>query len=311
MMIEVTNLTKKYAGFTAINSLNFSVEKGEIVGFLGPNGAGKSTTMKILTGYLPATSGTARIAGKDVFTESLEARRKIGYLPENTPLYMDMRVGEYLRYRAALKGVPWAQVRERVSDALTMCNLEDREKKLISTLSKGYRQRVGLADALVADPELLILDEPTIGLDPNQIRDVRALIKNLAQKRTVLISTHILPEVEIMCTRVIVIHKGKIRAADTAANLLTKHRSAGEIRLELRAESDECRDLLSRIEGVREVNETRVDNWRQLSLRVDANSDPGAQIARLAGEKGWELRELHRKATTLEDVFVEVTTSDS
>jgi ABC-2 type transport system ATP-binding protein len=206
-MIKVENLTKRYAGFAAIQNLNFEVDKGEIVGFLGPNGAGKSTTMKILTSYMPATSGRASIAGFDVFEQSLQARKHLGYLPENTPLYTDMRVGEYLRYRAKLKGVEGRRVKERVGDVLELCNLGDVERKLIGALSKGYRQRVGLADALVHDPDLLILDEPTIGLDPNQIRQVRELIKNLATKRTVLISTHILPEVEIMCSRVIVIHK--------------------------------------------------------------------------------------------------------
>ena len=178
-MIKVENLTKKYAGFTAIDNLNFEVGKGEIVGFLGPNGAGKSTTMRILTGYLPATSGSASIAGFDVFEQSIEARRHLGYLPENTPLYTDMRVNEYLRYRAHLKGVTGRKVKERVGDVLEMCGLRDVERKLIGALSKGYRQRVGLADALVHDPDLLILDEPTIGLDPNQIRQVRDLIKNL------------------------------------------------------------------------------------------------------------------------------------
>ena len=184
-MIKVENLTKRYAGVTAIKDLNFEVERGEIVGFLGPNGAGKSTTMKILTSFMPATSGRALIAGFDVFEQSLEARRHIGYLPENTPLYHDMRVNEYLRYRAQLKGVARVKVKERVGDVLELCHLNDVQRKLIGSLSKGYRQRVGLADALVSDPDLLILDEPTIGLDPNQIRHVRELIKNLAKKRTV------------------------------------------------------------------------------------------------------------------------------
>src|SRR4051812_10768675 len=247
MMIKVEKLTKKFADFTAVDHLNFAVEKGEIVGFLGPNGAGKSTTMKILTGYLPATSGRASIAGFDVFENSLEARQHIGYLPENTPLYHDMRVGEYLRYRASLKGVPYRKLRERVGDVLALCNLADVERKLIGTLSKGYRQRVGLADALVHDPDLLILDEPTIGLDPNQIRQVRDLIKNLAHKRTVLISTHILPEVEIMCSRVVVIHKGKIRASDTAENLLRNHRAAGSMRLEAKVGEDNAKLMLAQV----------------------------------------------------------------
>src|SRR5215207_6360917 len=235
MIIDVQNITKRYAGKTAVDGVSFQVEQGEIVGFLGPNGAGKTTTMRILAGYLPATAGSASIAGFDVFEQSLEARKRIGYLPENTPLYHDMRVNEYLAYRSHLKGVPSGKVRERVGDVIELCNLREKQRAIIGTLSKGQRQRVGLADALVHDPDLLILDEPTIGLDPNQIRQVRELIKNLAQKRTVLISTHILPEVEIMCSRVIVIHKGTIRASDTAENLIKNHRSIGELRLEAKA----------------------------------------------------------------------------
>ena len=310
-MISVQHLTKKYGSFTAVNDISFEVEKGEIVGFLGPNGAGKSTTMKILTGYLPPTHGKASIAGFDVFAQSIEARRRLGYLPENTPLYTDMKVGEYLRYRAALKGVPMGKVRERVGDVLDLCQIADREKQLIGSLSKGYRQRVGLADALVHDPDLLILDEPTIGLDPNQIRTVRELIKNLAQKRTVLISTHILPEVEIMCSRVIVIHKGKIRATDTAQNLLKNHRSVGELRLEAKVNGDAAAGALERISGVKDVLEERAGEWSNFILRLDANAQPGEEIMRLAGERKWAVRELHQKRATLEDVFAELTLAEA
>src|SRR5256886_8107698 len=237
-MIKVENLTKRYAGQTAIQDLNFEVNQGEIMGFLGPNGAGKTTTMRILAGFMPPTSGRATVAGFDVFEQSLQARAPLGYMAENVPLYSDMRVTEYLNYRAALKGVQHRRVAERVGDVEELCGLKDVKKKLIGALSKGYRQRVGLADALLAEPDLLILDEPTIGLDPNQIRQVRELIKNLGGKRTVLISTHILPEVEIMCSRVIVIHKGKIRASDTAENLLKNQRTAGSMRIEAKVGSD-------------------------------------------------------------------------
>ena len=309
-MIQVENLTKRYAGFTAINQLNFSVAKGEVVGFLGPNGAGKSTTMKILTSYLPATSGTARIAGFDVFAQSVEARRRLGYLPENTPLYTDMRVGEYLRYRASLKGVPGRKVKQAVGDALELCSLRDRERSIIGALSKGYRQRVGLADALVHDPELLILDEPTIGLDPNQIRQVRELIKNLGGKRTVLISTHILPEVEIMCSRVIVIHKGTIRADDTAENLLKNHRAAGSMRLEAKGAAN-GRELLGQLPGVKDVTEEKDGDYTAFQIKLDANADPTDEAMRLATANHWQVRELTRRRPTLEDVFVELTHSDS
>jgi ABC-2 type transport system ATP-binding protein len=306
-MIDVQNLTKRYAGFTAIRDLSFQVAKGEIVGFLGPNGAGKSTTMRILTGYMPATSGSVSIAGFDIFAQSVEARRHIGYLPESTPLYHDMRVNEYLRYRAALKGVAGSKIRERVGDVLEMCNLQEKERAIIGTLSKGQKQRVGLADALVHDPDLLILDEPTIGLDPNQIRQVRELIKNLAHRRTVLISTHILPEVEIMCSRVIVIHKGRIRASDTAENLLKNHRAAGAIHLELANPPAEASALLGAIRGVKGVSEEATETGKRYHLRTDAEANPAEEILRLSNEKRWSLAELSRRKPTLEDVFVDLT----
>src|SRR5476649_521200 len=218
-MIEVSNLTKRYAGRTAVSDISFTVGRGEIVGLLGSNGAGKSTTMRILSCFLPATSGTVRVAGFDVFREADEVRRRIGYMPENNPLYPEMRVREYLKFRARLKGLGWRRSRERVSTVMEQCGLTDVSRRVIGQLSKGYRQRVGLADALVHEPDLIILDEPTIGLDPHQIRSVRQLIKSLAKKHTVLISTHILPEVEMMCGRVLIMLDGKIRAADTPDNL--------------------------------------------------------------------------------------------
>src|SRR5437763_10672293 len=231
-MIKVENLTKRYAGQTAIQDLNFEVSRGEIMGFLGPNGAGKTTTMRILAGFMPTTSGRASIAGFDVFEKSLQAREHVGYMPENVPLYSDMRVTEYLDYRAAIKGVPHRRVAERVGDVKELCGLKEVERKSIGTLSKGYRQRVGLADALLAEPDLLILDEPTIGLDPNQIRQVRELIKNLGKQHTILLSTHILPEVEMPCSRVIIINKGRIEACDTPENLLNQMGTATGVVLE-------------------------------------------------------------------------------
>ena len=309
-MIRVENLTKRYTGFTAIKNLNFEVAKGEIVGFLGPNGAGKTTTMRILTGYMPATSGRATIAGFDVFEQSLEARKHIGYLPENTPLYHDMRVNEYLRYRANLKRVEGRKVNERVGDVIEQCSLKEKERAIIGTLSKGQRQRVGLADALVHDPALLILDEPTIGLDPNQIRQVRELIKNLANKRTVLISTHILPEVEIMCSRVIVIHQGEIRANDTAENLLKNHRAAGSLRIEAKTDGANSRDALLGLPGVREVTEEKDGDYSVFNLRLEANADLADAVMNLAVFRRWSVRELTRRRATLEDVFVELTHSD-
>src|SRR5256714_4169838 len=218
-IIEVENLTKRYAGQTAIDGLTFSVGRGEIVGFLGPNGAGKSTTMRILACFMSATAGMARVAGFDVLTQSDEVRRRIGYMPENNPLHLEMRVREYLKFRARLKGLGLRRSRERVDVVMEQCSLTDVSKRIIGQLSKGYRQRVGLADALVHEPELIILDEPTIGLDPNQIRSVRQLIKNLAQAHTVLISTHILSEAEMTCNRMVIMYEGKILAAGTAEEL--------------------------------------------------------------------------------------------
>ncbi|MCE9541942.1 MAG: ABC transporter ATP-binding protein, partial [Verrucomicrobia bacterium] len=234
-MISVKGLTKSYGSNDAVRDLSFSVDRGEVVGFLGPNGAGKSTTMKILCGYLPADAGEVSIAGFDIFSQSLKARSRIGYLPENVPLYPEMRVGEYLAYRAALKGVRSRRIAEKVEDALQLCNLGHVQRQIIGTLSKGYRQRVGLADALVNEPDILILDEPTIGLDPGQIREVRSLIKGLATRHTILLSSHILSEVEMTCSRVMILNKGQIVATGTPTEL--RERSglslSGVVRLEV------------------------------------------------------------------------------
>src|SRR3954447_4478944 len=268
-MIEVENLTKRYAGHTAVSGISFTVKRGEIVGLLGPNGAGKSTTMRVLSCFMPATSGTVRVAGLDVFHDSTEVRRRIGYMPENNPLHTEMRVREYLKFRARLKGLDRKKSRGRSDVVMEQCGLTEVSPRIIAHLSKGFRQRVGLADALVHEPDLLILDEPTIGLDPNQIRQVRELIKNLANKRTVLISTHILPEVEIMCSRVIVIHKGRIRASDTAENLLKNHRAAGLVRLEASGTGPEAREVLTNLPGVKDVSEEQDGDYKVFTLRTD------------------------------------------
>src|SRR5271157_6107348 len=235
MMIEVSNLTKRYAGNTAVEDLSFTVARGEIAGLLGPNGAGKSTTMRILACFTPATSGDARVAGLDVFADADEVRRRIGYMPENNPLHPDMRVREYLKFRARLKGLGRSRTRERVDAVIAQCGLAEVNRRVIGQLSKGYKQRVGLADALVHDPELIILDEPTIGLDPHQIRSVRALIKSLGGKHTVLISTHILPEVEMMCGRVLIMFGGRVLASDTPENLQRRMAGGSQIIAEIAA----------------------------------------------------------------------------
>ena len=310
-MIKVENLTKRYAGQTAIYDLNFEVGKGEIMGFLGPNGAGKSTTMRILSSFMPPTSGRASVAGFDIFEQSLQARAHLGYMPENVPLYNDMRVTEYLDYRAALKEVPHRRVAERVGDVKELCGLKDVEKKLIGTLSKGYRQRVGLADALVHEPDLLILDEPTSGLDPNQIRQVRDLIKNLGKQHTILLSTHILPEVEMTCSRVIIIHKGRIEACDTPENLLSRIRTAGGVLVEAKVGADKGAEELKKIPGVRDVTASVDGEWEIFALRVEAGTDVREEVFRLANARRWTLRELSLRKATLEDVFVEITHPDA
>ncbi len=311
-MIKVENLTKKYAGFTAINNITFEVGKGEIVGFLGPNGAGKSTTMRILSSFMPATSGRASIAGYDVFEKSLEARTHLGYMPENVPLYTDMRVTEYLVYRAQLKGVTGRRMKERVGDVKELCGLKEVANRIIGTLSKGYRQRVGLADALVHEPDLLILDEPTIGLDPNQIRSVRELIKNLGKHHTILLSTHILPEVEATCSRVIIINRGRIEASDTPDNLRRQLRGAGGIRLEADPGQDDAAAELQKIAGVKDVSvQEEEGEWKRFLVRADANADLREEVFRLAADRHWRVRELSQRGATLEDVFVEMTHTDA
>ncbi len=309
-MIKVENLTKRYAGVTAIHDLSFEVEKGEIVGFLGPNGAGKSTTMRILSSYMPATSGRVSIAGFDVFSQSMQARQHLGYMPENVPLYPDMRVTEYLNYRATLKEITGARQRERVGDVKELCALKDVENRIIGTLSKGYRQRVGLADALLHSPDLLILDEPTIGLDPNQIRQVRDLIRNLGKHHTILLSTHILPEVEMTCSRVVIINRGKIEAADTPENLVSALRAAGGIRLEAKVGSDDGVAEICKLTGVKEVTVENEEGWSVFTLRTDSRTDPREELWRLANDRRWSVRELSRRRATLEDVFVELTHGD-
>jgi len=309
-MIKVEQLTKKYAGVTGIDQISFEVGKGEIVGFLGPNGAGKTTTMRILASYMPASSGRATVAGFDVFSESLKARRHLGYLPENVPLYHDMRVNEYLRYRGALKALSGKRLKNRIGIIKELCGLREVGRKKIAGLSKGFRQRVGLAEAMIHEPDLLILDEPTIGLDPNQIRQVRELIKSLGERHTILLSTHILSEVEATCSRVIIINRGRIEASDTPENLVNQLRTSGLLRLEVKCASEDPVSYLSEVSGVREVRTVSEGEWRCCEIRIEANTDPREQIFRLAVQRQWVIRELSKERATLEDAFVELTHTD-
>lgn len=310
-MIQVDNLVKRYAGFTAVHGLTFSVQKGEIVGFLGPNGAGKSTTMRILSCFMPATQGTAIVAGFDIHQQPLEVRRRIGYMPENVPLYPEMRVCEYLHFRAALKGVPRSRRKARVQEVSERCGIADVSRKIIGQLSKGYRQRVGLADALVHDPELIILDEPTIGLDPNQIRQVRSMIKDLARTHTVLLSTHILPEVEMTCSRVLIINRGRIVASDTPENLKRLRMGGGETVIELRAEAQAAKAALGALPGARGADAEALEGgYCRVTVHPLREEDLREAAAEAVRGRGWGIRELTRRHQTLEDVFVQITTED-
>ncbi len=305
-MIEARNLTKRYAGRTAVDGISFEVGKGEIVGFLGPNGAGKSTTLRMLTCFLSATEGTATVAGYDIYEDSVEVRRRIGYMPENVPLYPDLRVGEYLRFRARLKGLVHREAKAAVNEAMDTCSLTAVEGKIIGTLSKGYRQRVGLADALVNKPELLILDEPTNGLDPGQIRQSRDLIRELGERHTILISTHILSEVEMTCGRVIIIDRGRIRASDSPKNLIRRLRQPGSVLLEAKA-GESAVAKLSALDGVKEVgaSEDR-DGWTTYTLTTDPHTDVRESVHDLVAKEGWKLRELASRTASLEDAFVDL-----
>jgi ABC-2 type transport system ATP-binding protein len=303
-MIQVENLTKYFGPVLAVDAISFEVAQGEIVGFLGPNGAGKTTTMRILTTYLPATSGIARVAGYDVMTESMEVRQNIGYLPESVPLYPEMRVEEYLNYRAKLKGVERKQRPERIDYCLDHCRIREVRRRLIGTLSKGYRQRVGLADALVHDPQILIMDEPTAGLDPLQIRETLGLIKELGKRHTILLSTHILPEVEAVCERVIIINAGRLGLDQNLAELSVE---AAVIVLEVRGPSDQVLGALKTTEGVRHVSaENLGDGLTAFEIRTHQDRDLREEICQRLTKNGWALRRLDLRRPKLEDRFMEV-----
>jgi ABC-2 type transport system ATP-binding protein len=312
-LIEVKDLTKRYAEHTAVDHVSFTVNKGEILGFLGPNGAGKTTTMRILTGFLPATSGTAQVAGFDVFNDSLEVRKRIGYLPENPPIYLDMTVNAYLEFVARIKNVPAEKRKARLQDAMVKTNIADKRFELIKRLSRGYKQRVGLAQALVHDPEVIILDEPTVGLDPKQIIEVRHLIKSLAGSHTIILSTHILPEVSMTCDRVVIINRGRIAAVDTPANLTTQLKGGQHVRLELAADQNAASAAIREIAGVRRVTAEPAGGNGRIALTVEASpgQDVRSQIAAKVVGKGWPLYELRGVNLSLEDIFLQLTTEDS
>lgn len=307
-MIEAIQLTKVYGNTPAVSDVSFRVEKGEILGFLGPNGAGKTTTMRILCGYLPPTSGTAQVAGYDILKDSRQVRRRIGYMPENPPLYNDMTVGSFLRFISRIKGVPKSKEKERMDYALERCSLGSVRGRLIGHLSRGYRQRVGLAQAIIHDPEVLILDEPTIGLDPTQIIEIRQLIKGLHGEHTVILSSHILPEVEQTCGRVVIINKGKIIASDTPEKLSHSLRGANVYNVLVKRPSDELAQHMKEIPGALNVQHQGEGAY---VIESQQNDDIREKISELVVQKGAGLLELRPVNFTLEDVFVQLTTAEA
>jgi len=311
-MITVTDLTKRYARHTAVDHISFEVHKGQIVGFLGPNGAGKTTTMRMLTCFLPPTSGTATVAGFDVLEQSFEVKKRIGYLPETPPLYPEMRTVEYLQFVGSLKGLAKAELAKRVDYVCDRCAIVDVKDKLLGKLSKGYRQRVGLAQAIIHNPDVLILDEPTSGLDPKQINDTRELIKSLAGDHTIILSTHILPEVEQTCEQVIIINKGKLVATDSVSNLQNRARGAESLLVEIGARNGlvDPAKVQTRLELVPGVSRVVLKNKRENRSVFEVESRKGlvrGDLARSIVEAGWDLNELRPAAVSLEEVFLQLT----
>jgi ABC-2 type transport system ATP-binding protein len=310
-VIEVQHLTKRYGGVTAVDDVSFRVERGEILGFLGPNGAGKTTTMRILTGYMPATEGKAIVAGFDVFEQPIEAKKRTGYLPETPPLYPDMSVAEYLAFVAKIKGVPVAGRAQRIHAVMERTRIVDMADRLCSRLSKGYRQRVGLAQAIIHNPDVLILDEPTAGLDPKQIIETRALIKELAGDHTIILSTHILPEVSQTCQRVVIINKGRVVAIDTPDALTARLRGSETMYLQVDAAGADAATSLARVPGVRRVAESdRHDGAVGYEIESETGHDVRRELARAIVGSGWGLLELRPMRLSLEEIFLSLTTEE-
>jgi ABC-2 type transport system ATP-binding protein len=311
-MIEVENLTKRYGSVEAIKNVSFNVGKGEVLGFLGPNGAGKTTTMRVLTCFHPATMGKATVAGYDVFHQPMEVKSRIGYLPETVPLYGDMRVKDYLNFVADVKSVEKKGRDRLLSRIMGECGIEERAGWIIRNLSKGLRQRVGLAQAVINDPPVLILDEPTIGLDPRQIIDIRQRIKEMAGRRTVILSSHVLPEVSMVCQRVLIINKGQVIAEDTPSNLTKRLQKNVTVRIQIRGPEDEVKSALSRVDGVTGVDMNRklASDVREYFVTTRKNADLRSKLAGEVVKNNWELLELTWNTMTLEDIFVQLVTEE-
>ena len=311
-MIELEHISKYYGDFPAVTDISFRVEQGEILGFLGPNGAGKSTTMKVITGFHPPTEGTVTVAGYDIVNESLEARRHIGYLPENVPLYTDMEVRDYLSFMGKIRGMSSDYIRRRTGDVIEICRLEDYSSTHIGKLSKGFRQRVGIAQAILHEPDVLVLDEPTIGIDPIQVVETRQLIRDLGGEHTLILSTHILPEVSMICERVIIIHEGQIVAVDRPENLATRLRGVERIEIDARGPSREIATALEGVSGVESVDHRYSQDGGHSTFIIGTNpeSEPRSMLAQTVLGGGWELLRLQSVGMSLEEIFLQVTTEE-
>ncbi len=312
-MIKAEGLTKYYPRTVAVDHISFEVEKGEIVGFLGPNGAGKTTTMRMLTCFMPPSEGTAKVAGYDVQEQPLEVKKRVGYLPENPPLYPEMEVLEYLEFVGRLKGVPNSKLKQRIDEVVERCALGDVLKKLNGKLSRGYQQRVGLAQALIHNPDVLILDEPTVGLDPKQINETRRLIKSLAGEHTIILSTHILPEVEQTCQKVIIINKGKLIATDTVERLTQRLRGSELLAVEVDGATSalQVQERLEKVPGVSRVTlKSTTDHRYRFEVETTKGASVRPEVARAVVEAGWNLYELHTAAMSLEEIFLQLTATD-
>jgi len=312
-MIEAESLTKRYGEIIAVDNISFTVNKGEIVGLLGPNGAGKTTTMRILTCYLPPDSGKATIDGKDVIEQSLEVRDRIGYLPENNPLYMDMRVVDYLRFIAEIRHLPRKQAMSKLREMAKVCGLEPVINKSIGELSKGFCQRVGLAQAMIHDPDILILDEPTVGLDPNQIIEIRELIKRIGEEKTIILSSHILPEVAATCKRIIIMNNGRIVGSGTPEEMSTRARGGGVISITIRGPVEEITEKLRAMKKVKnfKIKGSEGDGRTRFEVISAGEADLNEDLFRMVAENGWILSELYQEAVSLEDVFQQLTLKES
>ena len=312
-MIELKNITKYYGDFPAVTNISFKIERGEIVGLLGPNGAGKSTTMKMITGFMPPTSGELSVGGNDIVSQSIEARRRIGYLPETVPLYTDMTVYSYIEYMGLLRGLNKKNIKSKVDNVIEICKLEDYRNSLISKLSKGFRQRVGISQAIIHEPEVLVLDEPTIGIDPNQVVETRQLIKNLSGEHTLILSSHILPEVSSICERVLIIHEGEIAASDTIENLSSLMSGKNKVEADIIGSPQAIVTELEKIDGVKSVQfsiNKSSNEFSTFSIESEINSDIRSEISKIIINNDWGLIRLQSMGMSLEDIFLQITTSE-